>query len=115
MFHRCRQFLNAEGTASPEEFAEHVVYTAKLIGKDRTCFSTDFLHNYEDFLNALLPATDAYPPELGMGAPTQNTTIEQGWAVARVLSEDHGWTDDEIRGFLGENILRVYAANWDKN
>ena len=108
-------FLNAEGTASPEEFAEHVVYTAKLIGKDRTCFSTDFLHNYQDFLNALLPATDAYPPELGMGAPTQNTTIEQGWAVARVLSEDHGWTDDEIRGFLGENILRVYAANWDNN
>ncbi|GAB7219954.1 dipeptidase [Vibrio comitans] len=107
-------FLNAEGDASPEAFAKHVVYTADLIGKDKTCFSTDFLHNYQDFLAALLSDTDQYPPELGMGGPTANITVEQGWAVACVLSEDYGWTDQDVRGFLGENVLRVYEANWDK-
>ena len=24
-----------------------------------------------------------------------------------------GWTEDEVRGFLGENLLRVYEANWE--
>jgi membrane dipeptidase len=32
--------------------------------------------------------------------------------VVRELQETYGWTDDEIRGFLGENLLRVYEANW---
>ncbi len=107
-------FLNAEGDASPEAFAKHVVYTAKLIGKDKTCFSTDYLHNYEDFLNSALPASDKYPPELGFGGITYNTTVEQGWAVARILQEQYGWDDNEVRGFLGENLMRVYEANWKK-
>ncbi len=34
------------------------------------------------------------------------------WGVVRELMETYGWTEDEIRGFLGENLLRVYAANW---
>ncbi|GEM81234.1 dipeptidase [Vibrio superstes] len=106
-------FLNKEGDASPEAFAKHVVYTANLIGKDRTCFSTDYLHNYEDFLTTMLPYDEKFPPELGFGAPTENTTVEQGWVVARVLSEQYGWSDSEIRGFLGENVLRVYEASWD--
>jgi microsomal dipeptidase-like Zn-dependent dipeptidase len=31
-----------------------------------------------------------------------------------VLEEKYGWTEKEIRGFLGENVLRVYEANWKK-
>lgn len=105
-------FLNTEGDADPKRFVEHVVYTANLIGRDKTCFSTDYVHNYEDYLKENLPKTEVYPPELGFGAPMANVTIEQGWAVARILQEDHGWSDSEIRGFLGENLMRVYAANW---
>ncbi|CAK3041572.1 membrane dipeptidase [Vibrio crassostreae] len=105
-------FLNAEGDADPLRFVEHVVYTANLIGRDKTCFSTDYVHNYEDYLKQNLPKTEVYPPELGFGAPMANVTVEQGWAVARILQEDHGWSDAEIRGFLGENLMRVYAANW---
>ncbi|GEA60955.1 dipeptidase [Vibrio comitans] len=106
-------FLNAEGDASPEAFAKHVVYTANLIGKDKTCFSTDFLHNYKDFVSALLPDTETYAPEAGMSGITENITIEQGWAVARVLHEDYGWTIPEVRGFLGENVLGLYEQIWD--
>ncbi|WP_119006035.1 dipeptidase [Vibrio halioticoli] len=107
-------FLNAEGDASPEAMAKHVVHTANLIGKDKTCFSTDFLHNYQDFVSALLPDTETYAPEAGMSGLTENITIEQGWGVARVLHEQYGWTIPEVRGFLGENVLALYEQIWDE-
>ena len=34
------------------------------------------------------------------------------WGVVRYLQENNGWTDEEIIGLLGRNLLRVYAANW---
>lgn len=33
--------------------------------------------------------------------------------VARVLEDKYGWTESDIRGFLGENLMRVYAAVWE--
>ena len=35
------------------------------------------------------------------------------WGAVRALREVYGWTDDEIRGLLGENLLRVYEAVWN--
>jgi microsomal dipeptidase-like Zn-dependent dipeptidase len=34
------------------------------------------------------------------------------WDVIAILEDEHGWSEEEIRGFLGENLLRVYEANW---
>lgn len=34
------------------------------------------------------------------------------WGVVAVLENKYGWSEKEIRGFLGENALRVYQANW---
>ena len=34
------------------------------------------------------------------------------WAVAQVLETEHGWSENEIRGLMGENLMRVYKANW---
>lgn len=105
-------FVATDGGASPEAFAKHVIYTAKLIGKKATCYASDYLHNYEDFLRRNVPNADVYAPENGWAAPTENTTAEQIWAVARILHEKYGWNDKEVRGFLGENLMRVYEANW---
>lgn len=35
------------------------------------------------------------------------------WDVVAILENEHGCTEDEIKGFLGSNLLRVYAANWE--
>lgn len=105
-------FVSENGKAGPELFVGHVIYTANLIGKEATCFSSDYLHNWEDFARRNVPDVKVYAPENGWAAPTENTTVEQIWAVARILQEDHGWNDKEIRGFLGENLMRVYEENW---
>ncbi len=105
-------FLNEEADASPERLVEHIVHIADLIGRDRLCFSTDYVHNILDYYTRDIGNTDVYPPELGFGAPASNIAAEHIWDVAAILEDEHGWTEKEVRGFLGENLMRVYAANW---
>jgi membrane dipeptidase len=106
-------FLNAKGNASPEEYVEHVVYTAKLIGKDKTCYSTDYMPAAGKMFAGNVANVDVYPPEKGFGAPASNMAAEHIWDVVAILEDDYGWNDAEIRGFLGENLMRVYEANWE--
>ncbi len=56
--------------------------------------------------------TPSYPPELGYGAQTQIALPRDIWGVVAVLEDQYGWTEEDVRGFLGENLLRVYGANW---
>lgn len=106
-------FLSPDGNAQPETIAAHVVHTASLIAKEGTCFGSDYTHNLYDAMIIQVPLVDKYPPEKGFASPSQMAGIEDIWAVVRVLEDDHGWSEDEIRGFLGENLLRVYKANWE--
>ena len=107
-------YLNEQLDASPESMAIHIEYIGDLIGRDKTCFSTDYTHNYDlNYLTEFLPKVDVYPPENGWGAPTQNLAAEHVWGVVGVLEDEYDWSEEEIRGFLGENLMRVYDANWN--
>lgn len=106
-------FLNQRGDASPEEFARHVNYTGDLIGRDKTCFSTDYMHNAKGMFDQDVANVEVFPPEKGFGLPAQNTAAEHIWGVVAVLEDEYGWEDEDIRGFLGENLMRVYEANWE--
>ncbi len=33
-------------------------------------------------------------------------------ADGATVEEDYAWTEQEIWGFMGENALRVFEANW---
>ena len=105
-------FLNTDGDASPERFVEHVVYIADLVGRDKVCFATDYVHNILAYFERDIPNVAIYPPELGFGSPSQNIAPENIWDVAAILEDEHDWSEQEIRGFLGENLMRVYEANW---
>ncbi|WP_189637821.1 dipeptidase [Thalassotalea sp. HSM 43] len=107
-------FLNVSGTASMEDIATHVQYVGQLVGRDHTCYASDYSHMYGDFLKAFIGVVDKYPPEKGFGAPAQNAGGGDIWGVARILETKYNWKEDEIRGFLGENLMRVYKANWGK-
>jgi microsomal dipeptidase-like Zn-dependent dipeptidase len=105
-------FLNEEGDASAAAIARHVQHIAELIGRDKTCAGVDFVQNYAEALRPVIANPDKYPPEQGYGSETQMAPPADIWAVARVLEDEYGWTEAEIRGYLGENIVRVYRANW---
>ena len=54
----------------------------------------------------------AFPPEMGYTTMAHMAIPQDIWGVARVLEDRYGWSKKEIRGFLGENALRAYKANW---
>ena len=107
--------LSEDANAQAETIAEHVQHIADLIGKQGTCYGSDFTHNLEDAMFIQVPMVDQYPPEKGFGAPSQMASIEDIWAIVAVLEDKYKWNEEEIRGFLGENLMRVYEANWISN
>nr|WP_299425115.1 membrane dipeptidase [uncultured Shimia sp.] len=107
-------FLNKEGNAGSEDVARHVNYVKELVGAEHTCFGSDHLtaEAYVSALDFVLRNPDSYPPELGYGSQTQIARPQDIWGVVRVLEDVHGWSPEDVRGFLGENLMRVYQANW---
>ena len=60
----------------------------------------------------ILKNPEKYPVESGYASPSHMGMPGEIWGAVKVLQATYGWTDDEIRGLLGENLLRVYRANW---
>ena len=105
-------FLNPDGLARPFDIAKHVEYIKNLAGAKATCSGSDYVFNYADTLLWILKNPKNFPIEMGYATPSHMGKPGEVWGVVRELEETFGWTEDEIRGFLGDNLLRVYEANW---
>ena len=106
-------FLNPKGEARPYDIAKHVQYIRNLAGPQATCVGPDYVYNYAETLDWILRNPKDFPIESGYATPSHMGKPGEIWGVVRVLRDRYRWTDEEIRGFLGENILRVYKANWN--
>jgi membrane dipeptidase len=105
-------FLNPQGDARPTSIAKHMQYVKNLVGAEAVCAGSDYVYNYGDSLMMILKNPEKYPPESGYASPSHMGMPGEIWGAVRVLQEVYGWTDKEIRGLLGENLLRVYEMNW---
>jgi membrane dipeptidase len=105
-------FLNPNGLARPYDIAKHVQYIRKLVGSEATCVGPDYVYNYADALLWILRNPKNFPIEMGYATPSHMGMPGEIWGVVRELQDRYGWTDEEIQGFLGENLLRLYEANW---
>jgi|APSaa5957512535_1039671.scaffolds.fasta_scaffold05322_5 membrane dipeptidase len=106
-------FLNEEGDASPKAISKHVDYVKQLVGAQATCLGSDYVQAYGISIDQIIRNPDKYPPEQGYGAAAQLGLPTDGWGIAQVLEEDYNWTEEEIRGLLGVNLIRIYDANWN--
>ena len=105
-------FLNPHGVARPYDIAKHVEYIKNLVGAKATCSGSDYVFNYADTLLWILKNPKNFPIEMGYATPSHMGKPGEVWGVVRELQETYDWTDDEIVGFLGGNLLRIYEANW---
>lgn len=105
-------FLNPQGDATPYSVAKHAEYIRNLVGAEHVGAGSDYVWNYADALLWILKNPEQFPPEMGYASPSHMGMPCDVWGVARELEVTFGWTEQEIRGFLGENVLRVYRANW---
>ncbi|KAA1188877.1 hypothetical protein F0M18_16875 [Pseudohalioglobus sediminis] len=106
-------FLNPQGLARPYDIAKHVQYIRNLVGPEALCHGSDYVYNYADTLLWILRNPKNFPVEMGYATPSHMGKPGEVWGVVRELEDTYGWTEAEIRGFLGENLLRVYKANWE--
>ena len=105
-------FLNENGLARPYDIAKHIQYIRNLVGPEAVCHGSDYVYNYADTLLWILRNPKNFPIEMGYATPSHMGKPGEVWGVVRELIDTYGWTDEEIRGFLGGNLMRIYEANW---
>jgi membrane dipeptidase len=105
-------FLNPQGLARPYDIAKHVEYIGEMVGRDKLCVGPDYVYNYADTLLWILQNPENFPIEMGYATASHMGKPGEIWGVVRELQDRYCWSDDEIRGFLGGNLLRLYEANW---
>ncbi|WP_282124437.1 membrane dipeptidase [Algibacter mikhailovii] len=106
-------FLNSKGEARPYDIAKHLDYIKRLVGAECTCVGPDYVYNYAETLEWILNNPKNFPIEMGYATPSHMGKPGEIWGVVRELEATFGWTEDEVKGFLGGNLMRVYEANWE--
>ncbi|WNC67018.1 membrane dipeptidase [Thalassotalea nanhaiensis] len=114
-------FMNDEGTASSEDIAIAIDYVATVIskntdldGRKHVGFAADFTHTLADAFEVIVRSPERYPPESGYATPAEQAYASDIWGAVPILEKKYGWSEQDIRGVLGENVLRVYKQVWSK-
>jgi membrane dipeptidase len=117
---------NWTGGAKPpdiNDFVGHVEYIADLVGIDHVAFGTDseatpgaYPVELRAWLQKTYPESSDALKEAHPGVATSEgiESMEGLPAVTAKLLERE-WSDEDIRKFLGGNLLRVYAENWQSS
>jgi len=106
-----------------DSFVGHVEYIADLVGIDHVAFGTDSEATpgaYPVELRASLAVSYPESSEAFKTAHPGVTTsagIESMEGLPAVTAEllKRGWSEEDVRKFLGENLLRVYEQNWSSS
>jgi len=90
-----------------------VEYLADLIGVENVSLGLDLVDNKPMDQYEVLYADDPNYPDPPWSYPTGITHASE---IPNITAElvDRGFGEDEIRGILGENLLRVYEDVWSE-
>lgn len=104
-------FLSDENDISTRVFLRHVNYVANLIGPKHVGIGLDYVFDRQELDDFLLNNPEIFPPEKGYGKGMAMIGPEQISEIAEAMLAD-GWSETDLRGFLGENNLRVAKQVW---
>jgi len=106
-------FLTTDPDVTLDHFLRHVDHVAGLVGADHVGIGTDWAPPVPTRLQAMLAAEVeriGFRPEhrVDWSATIKDLDRYEDWPnITRALVE-HGYSDDEVRGFLGANFERVF-------
>ncbi len=89
----CSNFVRINGHSTPAEMAVHALHTKELIGAEHLCFGFDFCDELH---------------ETKFLAPSGNFDSLKFYDHLQEMTEQlilHGFSDEELKGVLGENLL----------
>lgn len=108
-------FITADPEPTLDHWADHIDYICELVGPAHVGIGSDWGQVTSPKLAALVNEqmkTVGFRAEHGVeiNAATAGYETYQQWPNFTRTLVARGYSDDEIRGFLGENFLRVFAA-----
>lgn len=117
-------FVSGSDRPTLDQFIDHIVYTADLIGIDHVALGIDYyyaqwpvmsdedaLKMYEGALENGMWRAGTYPPPPHYYPAGIETPRTMGALTARML--ERGFDEESIRKVLGQNWMRVYRAVWE--
>lgn len=104
------KFCSERGTSEVPDILRHIVYFADLLGPQHVALGIDNVYYLEQHYRNIANNPDTWPkgyppPPWHYFAPEQVPALTEAMLA-------HGFSDDETRGILGENFLRLAAAVW---
>jgi len=101
----------AAGRPTLDDFVDHVSYLRDLVGAEHVSLGLDFLDQVD---TGGLPFLD--DPEYSDPPYRFPEGLESAADLPNLTSKlvERGFTEDEIRGIMGENLLRVFEAVWEE-
>jgi membrane dipeptidase len=96
---------------STEVLVRHIDHVVQRIGAAHVGLGLDYVFDEEEMNELLAARPDVYPPEEGFGAAIAMVEPERFPHIAEALLR-RGYAEDDIRGILGENNLRLAEQVW---
>jgi membrane dipeptidase len=115
-------FVGPEPRTTLDRYVDHIAYMSDLVGPEHVGIGIDYtvvepadfavwerdtygdVAAYPELYSVLYPTVEAYYPE-GLERPDRLPALTE-----RLL--ERGFDEDDVRGILGENWLRVYEEVW---
>lgn len=98
--------------ASTETMFRHIDHIAQLVGSEHIGLGLDYVRDRDAFWQYIHADTDQWP--LIDGRPHVETDFVQPEELVEVCEHmlRHGYSEEQVRGVLGENFRRVAAQVW---
>lgn len=97
--------------ASTAAIVRHIDYIAQLIGPQHVAIGLDSVFDMPNMITRLAAAPEMWPRSAGYGGVNKIAQPEQWPEIVEALL-DLGYADDDVRGIIGGNYLRVAKAVW---
>jgi membrane dipeptidase len=94
-----------------ETLARHIEYVAQLVGAQHVGLGLDAVFDADEMNKTLASAVNIWPANCGYGPGIAFYQPEQLPELTETLLA-RGWGEADVRGVLGQNLLRVAADVW---
>jgi membrane dipeptidase len=100
-----------ENTATMQAYVDHIDYAVQLVGPEHVGIGSDYSFDAEDVQADLEANPDLFPEEYTRWGVIRFIDPETTLTVEQALL-DRGYSDQDVRGILGDNFRRVAREVW---